>query len=194
MPRRSDAKQKMVDAAQALIRERGVTATAVSDVLERSGAPRGSVYFHFPGGKNQLVIEAAESHAHAQVEIIDSLAAAATTPAELVSAYLEAGRAGMIESGFGRGCGIAPLVTEGEHGDEQVTDTARRGFTEMADRLSHHLVSYGLGRQSARSLADAVLAAAEGALIMSRALRSDASWTTSRDSLVAYARGLSGVR
>ena len=55
--KRSDTKQKMVQAARQLIRERGYHATAFSDVLELSGAPRGSVYFHFPGGKTQLAIE-----------------------------------------------------------------------------------------------------------------------------------------
>jgi TetR/AcrR family transcriptional regulator, lmrAB and yxaGH operons repressor len=68
MAQRSDAKQRMVLAARQLIRERGYHATAISDVLERSGAPRGSVYFHFPGGKPQLAVEAAEAHAHEQVQ------------------------------------------------------------------------------------------------------------------------------
>src|SRR5689334_9309655 len=72
--RRSDTKQKMVQAARQLIRERGYNATAFSDVLELSGAPRGSVYFHFPGGKTQLAMEAAEAHAHEQVTLIDRAA------------------------------------------------------------------------------------------------------------------------
>ncbi len=51
----------MVQAAKQLIREGGYGATAFSDVLTLSGAPRGSVYFHFPGGKAQLGMEAAEA-------------------------------------------------------------------------------------------------------------------------------------
>jgi hypothetical protein len=47
---RSDTKARMVQAAEQLLRERGHDATAFADVLERSGAPRGSVYFHFPAG------------------------------------------------------------------------------------------------------------------------------------------------
>ena len=81
MAQRSDAKQRMVQAARQLIRERGYHATAISDVLERSGAPRGSVYFHFPGGKPQLAIEAAESHAHEQVQYIDRAAEQADSAA-----------------------------------------------------------------------------------------------------------------
>src|SRR6202453_1832910 len=98
MGQRSDAKQKMVQAARQLIRERGYHATAFSDVLELSGAPRGSVYFHFPGGKAQLAMEAAAAHAHEQVVIIDEAADSAASASELVALYVNAGREGMVAS------------------------------------------------------------------------------------------------
>src|ERR1700677_1973243 len=101
MGQRSDAKQKMVQAARQLIRERGYGATAFSDVLTRSGAPRGSVYFHFPGGKAQLAAEAAEAHAHEQVEIIDRAAGEAGSAAQLVERYVTLGRDGMVTAGYG---------------------------------------------------------------------------------------------
>src|ERR1700761_2183824 len=96
VPRRSEAKQKMVWAATQLMRERGYTATAFSDVLEASATPRGSTYFHFPGGKAQLGMEAAAAHAREQVEIIDRAAAASTSAAELVERYVKLGRDGMV--------------------------------------------------------------------------------------------------
>src|ERR1700728_5434053 len=105
MGQRSDAKQKMVQAARQLIRERGYNATAFSDVLELSGAPRGSVYFHFPGGKAQLAMEAAEAHAHEQVEIIDHAAGEAHYAAQLIERYVDLGREGMVGGNYGRGCG-----------------------------------------------------------------------------------------
>src|SRR3954451_2534010 len=57
MPRRSDGRQKMIESAAVLIRERGVQGTSFADVLEHSGAPRGSIYHHFQGGKTQLAEE-----------------------------------------------------------------------------------------------------------------------------------------
>ena len=62
MPK-TDARDRMIASTTALIRERGVEATALSDVLEHSGAPRGSIYHHFPGGKAQLVEEATRAAA-----------------------------------------------------------------------------------------------------------------------------------
>src|SRR6059036_1384349 len=73
MPPRSDARTRMIQSAALLFRERGVEGTAFADVLEHSGAPRGSVYHHFPGGKLQLAEEATR---HAGDFIAVGLAAA----------------------------------------------------------------------------------------------------------------------
>ena len=51
----SDARRKMIESAAILLATRGLEGTSFSDVLERSGAPRGSIYHHFPEGKDELV-------------------------------------------------------------------------------------------------------------------------------------------
>jgi TetR/AcrR family transcriptional regulator, lmrAB and yxaGH operons repressor len=191
MPRRSDAKQRMVRAAQQLIRERGYHATAFSDVLELSEAPRGSVYFHFPGGKPQLAMEAAELHAHEQVGIIDDVAKRAGSAAELIEAYIDLGRAGMLASHYGRGCGIAPLITEAAGVEvPEIAETSRRAFTEIVDRLTYHFVALGLERADARALADAVIAGVEGAMITSRALQSPTPYDSVRAALISHANAI----
>src|SRR5437870_9736384 len=55
---RTDSRASMVRSAASLIRTRGVTATSFSEVLAASGAPRGSIYHHFPNGKEQLAADA----------------------------------------------------------------------------------------------------------------------------------------
>jgi len=189
MAQRSDTKQRMVQAARQLIRERGYHATAISDVLERSGAPRGSVYFHFPGGKPQLAMEAAEEHAHEQVAYIDRAADQADSAAGLVEVYLDLAREGMVTSDYTRGCGIAPLVIEAAQEESaEVGDASRRGFAAMTDRLAFHFVDFGLDGASARQLADAVVAGVEGALVTARALRSPAPFEAVRAVMAGYAR------
>ena len=54
----SEPRQRMIETAAVVMRERGVEATSFSEVIARSGAPRGSIYHHFPGGKAQLIEEA----------------------------------------------------------------------------------------------------------------------------------------
>ncbi|MFE0629447.1 TetR/AcrR family transcriptional regulator [Streptomyces sp. NPDC058864] len=195
MGRRTDAKQKMVQAAKQLIRQRGYNATAFSDVLELSGTSRGSVYFHFPGGKTQLAIEAAEAHAFEQVEIIDRAAGQATSPGRLIELYVELSRDGMIASDYGRGCAVAPLIIEGATRDSvEIAETGRRAFSEMTDRLAFHFVAFGVERAPARTLADAVLAGVQGAMITSRALRSPGPYESVRTVLVGHAASVSPKR
>ncbi|GAA0584255.1 TetR/AcrR family transcriptional regulator [Kribbella sandramycini] len=182
----------MVQAANQLIRERGYHATAFSDVLKLSGAPRGSVYFHFPGGKTQLAAEAAEAHAHEQIQLIDRVAQEATSAVDLVERYVDLGREGMAGSDYARGCGIAPLVTEDAGRDSpDLRETSRRTFTEMIDRLTFHLVTFGLNRPDAHSLANAVIAGIEGAMVTSRALHSTAPYDALRTALSSHATRLS---
>jgi TetR/AcrR family transcriptional regulator, lmrAB and yxaGH operons repressor len=191
MPRRSDARQRMVQAAKQLIRERGYNATAFSDVLELSGAPRGSVYHHFPHGKPQLAMEAAEAHAQEQVELLDALAEQAETPGQLIEAYLGRGRESMVASGYGRGCGIAPLVTEGAAEEiPEIAETGRHAFSVMIDALASHFVVLGAERAAAHTLAEAVVTGAEGVMIVSRALRSPAPYDAMLAALLGQADAL----
>ncbi|MFD4638187.1 TetR/AcrR family transcriptional regulator [Lentzea sp. NPDC058436] len=166
--RRSDARQKMVSAARELFREQGYHATALSDVVQRSEAPRGSVYFHFPGGKAELAAEAAELHTREQVANIDRAAADARTPADLVRAYLDLARAALVASDYRQGCAVAPLVIE----SADLGEVSARSFTAIITALTGHFTTLGLDQANARTLADAVVAGAEGALITARALRS----------------------
>lgn len=191
MAQRSEAKQKMVQAAKQLIRERGYTATAFSDVLTLSGAPRGSVYFHFPGGKAELAKAAAAAHARDQVELIDRAADQATSAAQLVEIYIGLGREGMTASDYTRGCAIAPLITEGVTQDStDLAEVSRRSFADMVDRLTHHFEAFGLQHPAARTLADAVIAGVEGAMVTSRAQHSPAPYDAVQAVLAAYAASL----
>jgi AcrR family transcriptional regulator len=163
--KRSDAKQKMMVAARQLIRERGYHATALSDVLERSEAPRGSVYFHFPGGKAELAVAAAEHHAREQIEHIAEAARVATSAGDVVRSYLTQARDRMIASNYGEGCSIAPIVIEGELGD-----LGGRLFASIIGAMAERFEA--LGVKDAQGLAEAVIAGTQGALVTGRALRS----------------------
>jgi TetR/AcrR family transcriptional repressor of lmrAB and yxaGH operons len=94
----------MVTAARQLFRERGYHAPALSDVWELSGTPRGSVYFHFPGGKSQLAVEVAEAYARDQQDRIKRAAEGAGSLTELVSAYVTVIRDNFIKSNYLASC------------------------------------------------------------------------------------------
>ncbi len=97
-----DTRQSMVLAAVELLRERGVDGVTLEDVLSRSGAPRGSIYHHFPGGRAQIIDEAAQLSGAAISRLIAD--AADRGPAAVVDEITMFWRKLLQKHKFGVGC------------------------------------------------------------------------------------------
>src|SRR4051812_10552715 len=113
-----DTRTRMIDAATAALRRRGVAGMSFSDVLATSGAARGAIYHHFPGGKRQLVAEAAARNAE---DVLGHLAQLPTTdPRTVVEAFLACIRPVIEESTRGSGCAVAALTVHPQPDDEEL--------------------------------------------------------------------------
>ena len=161
----------MVLAARTLYQKQGFAGTAFSDVLEKTGAPRGSVYFHFPGGKDQLAREVVELHRAATLGWLDRLASASSSADELLGGFLRAARDRLVHMEFREGCAIAAVVVESPLGTTELADTAETALTVIGDHLTSLLIALGETEERARGRAVATLVAYEGALIVARATR-----------------------
>jgi AcrR family transcriptional regulator len=160
----------MIRSAALLMSERGVEATSFSEVLAHSGAPRGSIYHHFPGGKAQLIEEATRFTG-------DFVAAALTTaresedPLAAVQAMADLWRAILSGSDFAAGCPVVAATVEGDLAPA-ARDTAGVAFQGWEGVHTDILQGAGMPADRARSLATLVVAAIEGAVILARAQRS----------------------
>jgi TetR/AcrR family transcriptional repressor of lmrAB and yxaGH operons len=172
MPKRTDSKERMVAAARRLFRQRGYLGTALSDVVTESAAPRGSIYFHFPGGKEELAGEVVLLHAGDHIAHINRAAAATTTAGQLIEAFIGRIRAELISSNYREGCAMAPLVIESAPTSHQLSDATRRGFQDIIATLAARLAEKNVPHARATQLATSAVSSAEGALILSRVLRS----------------------
>jgi AcrR family transcriptional regulator len=172
MPRRTDSKERMIAAARRLFREHGYLGTALSDVVTESAAPRGSIYFHFPGGKEELATEVTLLHASDRIAAINRAAATTRTAAELIAAFIGRERDDLISSGYREGCAVAPIVIESTSSSDQLSNTTRRAFQDLITTLAARLTEKGLTHDKAVQLATNVWTSVEGALILSRVLRS----------------------
>src|SRR5208283_354851 len=109
-------RERMVVSTALLIRERGAHATAISDVLEHSGAPRGSAYHYFPGGRTQLLCEAVDyagEHVAARIDRAES-------GLQLLDTLIDNYREQLLATDFRAGCPIVAVSVEA--GDEQVIE------------------------------------------------------------------------
>ena len=187
MPKRSDSKNRMIAAARRLFREHGYLGTALSDVVTESAAPRGSIYFHFPGGKEELASEVTLLHASVRIADINRAAAGTTTAAQLIEVFMGRERDDLVASGYRLGCAVAPVVLESTPASDQLSDATRRAFHDVIATLSARLTERGLPRERAAQLATNVWTSVEGALIVSRALRSPEPFDMAIGLLIAAA-------
>lgn len=162
----------MIEAARKLFRVRGYVGTSMADILAESGAPRGSVYFHFPGGKEELATEVAITHTAGMTAMINRLAAGTPDAATLLSGFVAHFRDDSIADAFGHGCALAPLVMEGGLVSPALAEVVRRGYQDTITTLATRLGDCGIQAENARELATLALTGVEGALIMGRVLRS----------------------
>jgi AcrR family transcriptional regulator len=160
----------MLDSASALIRERGAAATSLDDILRHSGAPRGSVYYHFPSGRAQLLEETVRRAGGAVGGILS--AAAEATPREVFDAFIALWRLGLEGSGFRAGCPVLAVAIESDESAPQLAEATHHVFAHWEAALVAHLRHHGAGRVAARRLATLVVAAVEGAVALSRVERS----------------------
>src|SRR5437868_5960237 len=112
MAPRSDTRERMVAAALELFGRRGYHATAFSDVVEAGNVPRGSIYFHFPGGKEELARAVSEAAAVEIIGLCDAAAATSDGPADYVRALVEIVAKRLESTGYERGCAVATMVLE----------------------------------------------------------------------------------
>src|SRR6267142_1316099 len=98
----SDSRERMVRSAASLIRSRGLNATSFSDVLADSGAPRGSIYHHFPEGKEQLAVDAIRWTSERVLAHLR--AGTAVTPSDVLHRFIEMWRKVVLASHGAAGC------------------------------------------------------------------------------------------
>ncbi|MFB2598700.1 TetR/AcrR family transcriptional regulator [Herbiconiux sp. P17] len=164
----SDTRARMIAGATRLLAERGLQETSFSEVLALTGAPRGSIYYHFPEGKDQLVGLAVESAGANAIALFDSMAGQdAVTVAER---FLGVWRTLLTRSNFAIGCSVLAVTIATD--SEPLLDRAGAVFRSWRIRLAELLQEGGVPPEQAPRLAAALIAGSEGAVVLSRAERS----------------------
>ncbi len=167
-------RERLVRTAARLFQERGYAATGLSEILAASGTPKGSLYHHFPGGKEDLAIAAAELAGGQFLKTLKSDAASSASTAELVIRFGERLAGWLDQSGYTVGCPLATLALEQAPHSPALSDTVATMFTRWQDALADRLRADGIEETRADRLALLILSGIEGALILSRARRDGA--------------------
>jgi TetR/AcrR family transcriptional regulator, lmrAB and yxaGH operons repressor len=163
-----DIKQRMIERTAVLLAKKGLQGTSFSEVLEASGAPRGSLYHHFPGGKDELVLAALGAAGDQAMAVLDSLAGKPAT--EVAQTFIALWRMVLAKSDFAAGCAVVAVTVAAD--SSALREAAAEVFRGWRTRLGALLAEGGVPAERAFALSAGLISACEGAVILSRAERS----------------------
>jgi TetR/AcrR family transcriptional regulator, lmrAB and yxaGH operons repressor len=169
---RRTTRRRMLTSAVEVLRERGAAGVTIDEVLARSKAPRGSVYHHFPGGRNQMLIEALLFAGDTMTAAIDN--AASEGPMALLRQFVELWQEVLRDSDFAAGCPVVAAAISTADEDPRLSAEAAEIFQRWRTALTRSFEADGFDGDDAASLAITTIAAIEGAVVLCRSLRSAA--------------------
>ncbi|MGU3292606.1 TetR/AcrR family transcriptional regulator [Williamsia sp. M5A3_1d] len=170
MARRGDTRARMVRSAIGLMQRNGAAAVTVDAVLADSGAPRGSVYHHFPGGRDQLVHDALRGAGDTMTSLIRS---SVDKPLhEAIDDFFAFWRDLLTSSEYEAGCPVAGAALGGAENDPVLHDQVSGIFADWHVLIRDTLIAAGVDAARARSVTVMMISATEGALILARVERS----------------------
>jgi TetR/AcrR family transcriptional repressor of lmrAB and yxaGH operons len=168
----AEHKQSLVRTAMRLFRRQGYASTGLQQILAESGAPKGSLYYYFPGGKEALGESAVDLAGRMIREMLEGLAARHAEPKAFLRAWCKVMAGWMEESGFRSGCPVATTLLENAPHSPGITAAGKRAVDGWIEVVAGVFERAGMPRRDARARAQLAVAAMEGALLLARIRRS----------------------
>jgi AcrR family transcriptional regulator len=165
-------KQRIVERSAELFRRQGFAGTGVKQIVAEAGAPFGSLYHFFPGGKEQLGEEVIRTSGAIYGQLIDAFFVPGADPVAATRNFFAGAAQTLRETGYADACPIATVALEVSSTNEPMRQACADVFNEWVDSAAARLVESGLTRKRSRALAISMLASLEGAFVLARALRS----------------------
>ena len=165
-------KSQMIATTAALLQRQGFHATGLSQILKQSGAPKGSLYFHFPGGKEDLACTALDQAGAEWRQRLELAINAISDPGDAVMVACQTLGRLLAESDYTNGCPLATVALEAAATSEPVRETCARHYAGWEELISERIASAGVSPDEAERFATFVLSAIEGALLLARVYRS----------------------
>lgn len=165
-----DTRQRLLTTSARLLQRQGFHGTGLNQIVAEAGAPKGSLYFHFPGGKDQLTAEA--------IGLAGSSVDAAlarhqdTTARRALDSYLAEVATLLERTEFREGCPIATVALEVGCSSTEIGDACAAAYDRLIERVAEWVEADGVDPEDARETAFLVYAAIEGALVFAKAQRS----------------------
>lgn len=168
----TQTRTRFIETTARLMQARGFHGVSLGDILKESQAPRGSLYFHFPGGKSELCLHAAQAGIDEATQVLDACLRDADHPADGVRAFFAAAAKEMADAGYSFGCPVASIVLDAPDADSELGRLCKAAFAQWTEMYRQAFEAGGAAPDRAARLACTTLAGLEGALMLARSTQS----------------------
>ena len=167
----SGTRQRILTAGRELFRRQGYAGTGMKAIVAASGAPYGSIYHFFPGGKEELGVAALETGGQSYRELVELFFPPGAEVVEATTRFF-AGAAEVVEStDYAEACPVASVALEVAGTSEPMRRAAAEAFASWLAVLRRRLVEAGVTPRRADELAVELFCAIEGAFLLARVTR-----------------------
>ncbi len=167
----SETRERILDSSGELFRRQGYVGTGVKRILEEAGAPFGSLYHFFPGGKAELGAETIRRSGGLYGLLLGEFVGPDVDLVPGVRAFFAGAAETLRETDYADACPIATVALEVSSTDEDLRRACADVFDAWIEGGTERFAAEGIPRPRARVLVIQMLAALEGAFVLSRALR-----------------------
>lgn len=167
----SSTRDLIIQAACKLLEKRGYPATSLDEIVKESGAPKGSLYYYFPDGKEQIVSEAVLYAGKIIVDRMRAELARYDNPMQALYEYIMRLAGKVEEKHFAAGNPLTIVAVEAAGSSERISQACREVYAQIEAVLLEKLLCCGLTDSEAAERARLTLASMEGGIILSRVHR-----------------------
>lgn len=168
----STSREQFIETTCELIEAQGYHGTGLNQIIQESGAPKGSLYYHFPEGKEELAAEAVERTGRVVAERITVNLAAEPDPAAAVRTLVRRIAEGVEASGFRTGGPLMTVAMETATSSERLNLACREAYRRLIDAFEAKLLSSGFSDSRVAELTPFIVSAIEGGILLSRTMHS----------------------
>lgn len=168
----AETRERIIDVSAELLRRQGYAGTGIKQIVTAAKAPFGSIYHHFPGGKEELGAAAIRRSGALYEELIPAVFDPAPDLVSAVRLFFAGAAAHLQDSEYEDACPIATVALEVSSTSEPLRQACANVFEGWIAAGLPRFTAEGLDEATSRELVVGMIAALEGAFVLARATQS----------------------
>lgn len=168
----NSTKQKIIETTAIALEENGFLATGLNEIISLADVPKGSLYFHFPGGKDELTSLALEHSGKEFTKMFGEILGNSKSPKQATIKIFQKLENRVVESNFKKGCPIVISALESFNSETIIQHVCKEIYNSWIQGFIEFFVSYGYSRKSAKELSTSLFSLWEGALLLAKLQKS----------------------